>query len=110
MRLVGSKFVCQQDERRPHGDGSGLSIQRTFHEKNVIDIHEDPEVGKTEKITRFGCGALLGVVFGLITVLKYSFESVGGAVAVITGAIFVCGYLALKCGDEFWYAVFGRGR
>lgn len=75
-----------------------------------MDIHEDPEVGKAERITRFACGALLGVVFGLITVVKYLSESVAGAVAVMTGAICVCGYLALKYGDEFWYAVFGRGR
>jgi hypothetical protein len=40
-----------------------------------MDIHEDPEVGKAEKVTRFGCGALLGFIFGLYVVVKYSFES-----------------------------------
>jgi hypothetical protein len=31
-----------------------------------MDIHEDPEVGKAEKVTRFGCGALLGFIFWVL--------------------------------------------
>lgn len=75
-----------------------------------MDIHEDPELGKAEKVTRIGCGALLGFVFGFYIVVKYSFESFGSAAAVITAAIWVCGYLALKYGDEFWYSIFGGSR
>lgn len=45
-----------------------------------MTIQEDPEISETEKVTRFGCGALLAF-----------------------------GFLALKHGDEFWYAVLGRG-
>jgi hypothetical protein len=74
-----------------------------------MDIHEDPEISKTEKVTRFGCGALLGLVLGFFIVVKYSFESFGTAGAMITAAICICGYLALKYGDEFWYSFFGRG-
>lgn len=75
-----------------------------------MGIHEDPEVGKAEKVTRFGCGALLGFILGLYIVVKYSFESFWCAVAVVIAAICTCGYIALKYGDEFWYSFFGRGR
>jgi hypothetical protein len=75
-----------------------------------MDIHEDPEVSKAEKVTRFGCGALLGFIFGLYIVVKYSFDSNGCTVAVIIAAICTCGYLALKYGDEFWYSIFDRDR
>jgi uncharacterized membrane protein len=75
-----------------------------------MDIHEDTEVGKVEKITRFVCGALLGVVFGFYLVFKYDFSSLGSAACVIIAATCLCGYFALKFGDEFWYSVLGRHR
>lgn len=75
-----------------------------------MDIHEDPEVGKVEKIARFVCGALLGVVFGFYLVIKYDFSSLGSASFVVIATACLSGYLALKYGDEFWYAVFGRHR
>lgn len=74
-----------------------------------MDIHEHSEVSKAEKITRFCYGALLGFILGFYIVVKYWFESLGCAVAVVV-AICTCGYLALKYGDEFSYAIFGRGR
>lgn len=73
-----------------------------------MDIHEDPEIGTTEKVTRIGCGALLGFVFGFYMIVKYSVESFGGAAALVVAATCVCGYLALKYGDEFWYRIVGR--
>lgn len=73
-----------------------------------MDIHEDPEVSKSEKVTRIGCGAILGLVLGISFVVQLSFSSFGSVVTVIIVAICVCAYLALKYGDEFWYWIFGR--
>ena len=72
--------------------------------------HNDQEISKAEQATRFGCGALLGFFFGFYVVIKYAFSSFGSAAAIIVAAICVCGCLALKYGDEFWYAIFGRDR
>jgi hypothetical protein len=63
---------------------------------------------KRRKITRVGCGALLGFFVGLYLIGKWLIVSVGAAVAVWAGAILACGYLALKYGDEFWHGMFGR--
>lgn len=57
---------------------------------------ESPPVGEAEKITRCGCGALLGFFVGLDFIAKWLIVSVGGAVAVWAGAILACGYVALK--------------
>jgi hypothetical protein len=75
----------------------------------MIDGESTP-IGKAEKITRFGCGALLGAFVGLDFVARWLIVSVGVAVAVWAVAILACGCLALKYGDEFWYGVFGRNR
>lgn len=75
-----------------------------------MDKHEDPEIGEVEKVTRFGCGALLGIIFGFYLVIKYAFSSFASTACIIIVAICVCGYLSLKYGDKFWYAIFGRDR
>lgn len=63
-----------------------------------------------EKVTRFGCGALLGVFIGLYCIAKWRIISSGTAVVTLVVAILVCGCLALKYGDEFWYGLFGRNK
>lgn len=75
-----------------------------------MDIHEDPEVSKTEKVTRFGCGVLFGVFVGIYLAFRLALSSYGLSIAIIVVAILVCGFLALKHGDEFWYAVLGKSR
>jgi len=70
-----------------------------------MDIHEDYEPDKSEKITRFGCGALFGILVGIGLVIRFAIASFGLVVGVILGAILVCGFLALKHGDEFWYSL-----
>lgn len=83
--------MADEDNERPH----------------KIDIHEDPEIDTHEKVTRFGCGALLGIVAGICLAVRLALDSLGAIAAVIVGAILVCGFLALKLGDEFWEDVFG---
>ena len=71
---------------------------------------ESPPIGKAEEMTRFGCGALLGCFVGLYLIAKWLIVSAGVAVAVWAGAMLMCGGLALKYGDAFWYGLFGRNR
>jgi hypothetical protein len=73
-----------------------------------MDIHEDPEISKAEKVTRFGCGALLGVFVGIYFAFRLTLSSFGLTAAIIVGTVLICGFLALKYGDEFWYAVLGK--
>lgn len=75
-----------------------------------MDIHEDPEVDTFEKVTRFVCGALLGVFVGFYVAFRFTLLSFGLTTAIIVGAVLTCGFLALKFGDEFWHAVFGTSR
>jgi hypothetical protein len=70
-----------------------------------LDIHGDPEPGKEEKMTRFGCGAILGLLVGGYLVLREAYASFGLCIAVIVAAVLICGLLALKYGDEFWHFV-----
>ena len=63
-----------------------------------------------EKATRFGCGALLGFFVGLYLIAKWTIMSFGVTASVCAVAIFVCGFLALRYGDEFWYGLFGRNK
>lgn len=72
-----------------------------------MGIHEDPDISEAEKVTRFGCGAVFGVFFGFFLVIRFALSSFGLAAVAIVGAVCVCGYLALKYGDEFWYSIFG---
>lgn len=74
-----------------------------------MDVHEDPVISKAEKVTRFGCGAALGIVYGFFLVIKFALSSYGVAAAIVVGSVCVCGYLALMYGDEFWYGIFGGG-
>jgi hypothetical protein len=70
--------------------------------------HDETEPGTLTKATRFGCGALLGVGVGLYFLAKWTIMSFGLAAAIMIAAVCGCGYLAMKYGDEFWYALFDR--
>ncbi len=72
-----------------------------------MDIHEDPEVGGVEQATRFACGAVLGVVLGVVLAVKWALSSLGAIAGDVVVAVLVCGLLALKYGDAFWYGIFG---
>lgn len=76
--------------------------------KDSVNNSEKSKIGKMEKVTRFGCGALLGLFVGLYFIAKWIVVSFGVAIGIWAVAILACGYLALKYGDEFWYGMFGR--
>jgi hypothetical protein len=66
-----------------------------------MNIKED-EISEPEKIMRFGCGAFFGVLVALFIVFKFTLSSFGLITAIVVLAMFACGILALKYGDEFW--------
>jgi hypothetical protein len=74
---------------------------------NVIDDHE---VNESEKITRFICGAILGIVLSIALIYSFDPSSMGIVVLIVVGSIFCCGILALIHGDRFWYAILGAAR
>ncbi len=57
----------------------------------------DPE----EKVIRFGCGGLFGLLTGL---LVFGLVAFGGWMnaAVLTALSVSCGWLAVRYGDSFW--------
>lgn len=71
---------------------------------------EKPQMPTIEKVTRFGCGAMLGFVAGLYFIAKWMIVSFGVAIGIWALAMLACGYLALRYGDEFWYGMFGRNK
>lgn len=70
-----------------------------------MKFEDDHEVGESEQATRFGCGALLGVIVGLGLIVAFTLSSFGVVAVVLFVSMFVCGMLALIYGDRFWYAL-----
>jgi len=75
-----------------------------------MDGPEEQPVSGAVKASRFGCGAVLGLFFGLFLVAKWSIAAYGAAAAIVAVAAGVCGWLALKHGDAFWYDLFARDK
>jgi len=56
-----------------------------------------------EKRIRFGCGLLIGVVLGIMSAIYWSIANGWYFAALVAGVALVCGFLAMRYGDEFWY-------
>ncbi len=64
------------------------------------------EPDNLEKVIRFGCGALIGLAIGFLITLRFILSIELGFAAVISVALAgICGLLAVKHGDEFWYSL-----
>lgn len=72
-------------------------------------MSHDYEPDASEKRIRFGCGFIFGGIIGLIVVLRELYQMTGLAWTCVAGFAVLCGYLALRLGDEFWEWV-GKGR
>jgi len=65
-----------------------------------------PKLDRGEKAIRFGCGFIFGLFVAFWVAAKCCFPDwtilfvVGGLIAGV-----VCGWLALKRGDRFWYSI-----
>ncbi len=68
-------------------------------------MSHDYEPDASEKRIRFGCGFIFGGIFGFIVVLREVYQMTGLAWTFVVGIALVCGYLALRCGDEFWESI-----
>jgi hypothetical protein len=66
---------------------------------------DDQEVGESEKLTHFGCGALLGVFVGLGLVGAFTLSSYGAIAAALLVSILACGFSAMVYRDRFWYSL-----
>lgn len=84
-------------QRMPYTDDSGYEPKTR--------IHDDHNVGELEKMTRFGCGAALGVLVGLIIIFFLALTSFGVVAAVLVLSIICFGLIALIYGDRFWHAL-----
>jgi len=62
----------------------------------------DREPDNEEKAIRFGCGALFGAFAGFIIAAKVVVMSYGMLAAIMVCAVLLCGYLAMRLGDDFW--------
>jgi hypothetical protein len=64
------------------------------------------EPDKFEKGVRFGCGSIFGFVLGLYLFLNlFVFENSIIAIIAVFTIVFICGFLAMKKGDRFWYSI-----
>jgi hypothetical protein len=75
-----------------------------------MKIVDDHEVSESEKITRFICGAILGLAVSVAITYKFHLSSFGAIFFVALVSILGCGILALIHGDRFWAAIIGRVR
>jgi len=57
---------------------------------------------RTEKGIRFGCGFAFGLFVGFLAAARYMYHSAGWLATVAFATALLCGWLAMRCGDEFW--------
>ena len=74
------------------------------------NIFYDNKPDPLEKKVRFGCGFAFGLVIGFFEFARSLYRSAGMTIALTVIAALVCGWLALKYGDRFWYGVMKRWR
>ena len=60
---------------------------------------------RLEKSIRFGCGSIFGIIIGFYYSLNWVLETWGEIVAIIICSAVICGFLAVKFGDEFWHSL-----
>jgi hypothetical protein len=68
-----------------------------------VDDRSVPD--RVERVVRFGCGSILGLIFGL-AVAFHMFVSTASELTGLLGLFAVVfGGLAVRFGDRFWYAL-----
>jgi hypothetical protein len=67
-----------------------------------LDQPESPD--RFERIVRFVCGGLFGLVLGLgLAVGVFEFEDAPEVMSTTIGCALLCAVLAMRFGDRFWY-------
>jgi len=72
-------------------------------EAGGMRIEDDHEVGEAEQVTRFVCGAVLGIVVAIVAILVLELTMSLSILVVSLVSMFACGLAALIWGDRFWY-------
>lgn len=67
----------------------------------LVDMKPD----KSEKRIRFGCGFVFGLIVGFFFTLSHIIETWGGVILIALSVAVVCGLLARRYGDDFWYSL-----
>jgi hypothetical protein len=61
-----------------------------------------------EKRIRFGFGFIIGLFFGSFSWIAFNAANVYYFAAFVVAFALLCGFGALKYGDEFWVSMFTR--
>jgi hypothetical protein len=69
----------------------------------VVEEYGQPD--RLEKGIRFVCGFALGAVLGSFAAAYYDAPGLGAAVGIAAATAVVCGLLAVRYGDRFWYGL-----
>lgn len=62
-------------------------------------------VDSAEKITRFGCGFLLGAIFGGLLAARLFYENGYSILAATVFMATILGLAAMRFGDRFWLSL-----
>lgn len=73
-------------------------------------IVDDHDVTKSEQVTRFVYGAILGVLIAVAISYELELSSLVWKVVTALVSTLGCGSYALIKGDRFWTAIFGSSR
>ncbi|MES2298559.1 MAG: hypothetical protein V4582_16050 [Pseudomonadota bacterium] len=73
------------------------------HDLEPGPLEQDNNLSEQEVASRFGCGALLGVLVGIGVAVTVAAASFGTSLAIIVAAALAFGLLALAGGDRFWH-------
>jgi len=68
-------------------------------------LHDTPEPDRVELAVRFGCGAMLGLFFGVFVALYTALATRLAFFALLGLFAVVFGVLAVRLGDRFWYGL-----
>jgi hypothetical protein len=63
------------------------------------------EPDASENRIRFGCGFTFGLIAGFFSAITHIYDTWGPIISISLFAALVCGWLAKKYGDAFWYSI-----
>ena len=83
-----------------------MSKQVEDQVSSEVVIEVTHEVDSTEKVLRFGCGALFAISFSVYSAIDLMFDESGFIfILFMLMTIIVFGFLAMKYGNRFWYSL-----
>ena len=83
-----------------------MSKQVENQVSSEVVVKVTDEIDSTEKVLRFGCGALFAISFSVYFAIDLMFNELGFIFILfmlMTSLVF--GFLAMKYGNRFWYSL-----